>query len=149
MKPHGALYNHDLVDPEQAAAVVDAVAAYDPSLPIVGLPDGAVLRQAAEPRDLRRSPRRSPTVPTPPDGRLVPRRERGSLVTDPAVAAPRAVRIVTDGVVEDVHGDLIALSARTLCVHGDTPGAAGILRAVRRGLEDVGVAVAPFVPSVG
>lgn len=47
VKPHGALYNRIVHDEAQAGAVVAAVQAYDPSLPVLGLPGSAWLRLAA------------------------------------------------------------------------------------------------------
>ncbi|GIG35972.1 LamB/YcsF family protein [Cellulomonas pakistanensis] len=142
VKPHGALYNRVVHDEEQAAAVVAGVVGVDPSLTVVGLPGSAVLRHAREAG--------LPTVTEAfvdrgylADGTLVPRGRAGALVTDPAEAAERAVRLATDGVVVAVDGTLVPVEAASLCVHSDTPGAVPVARAVRAALEGAGVELRP------
>ena len=78
------------------------------------------------------------------DGSLVPRGQPGALVTDPGAVAARAVAIVTEGIVETVEGHRLELVARSVCVHGDTPGAVALATAVRDALERAGVTLAPF-----
>ena len=131
VKPHGALYNAVVAHESQARAVVGAVAAYDRTLPVLGLPGSALLR-AAEEVGLRTVAEGFPDRAYTSAGTLVPRREPGALVDDPAEVAARAVRMARDGVVESV------------CVHGDTPGAVAIARAVRSALADAGLGPASF-----
>ncbi len=130
LKPHGALYHAVTRHEGQARAVVEAVVAYG-GLPVLGLP-GSLLLALAEEADL-------PTVGEGfadrgylPDGSLVPRSEPGAVLTDPAAAADQAVRLAQAG------------DVRSLCVHGDSPGAPAIAAAVRAALSDAGVTVAPF-----
>jgi UPF0271 protein len=66
------------------------------------------------------------------------------VITDPAAVAGRAVSLAIDGVVRTVDGAPVAVGARSICVHGDTPGATAITRAVRTALRDAGVCIAPF-----
>ena len=143
VKPHGALYNRVADDGVQAAALVAAVAAFDSSLPVLGLAASAVedaCAAAGVPFVVETFADRGVT----PDGRLVPRGCPGAVLTDPAVVVPRAVRMVVDGVVAAVDGTEVALAPQSLCVHGDTPGAAALARAVRAGLRDAGVDVRAF-----
>ena len=79
-----------------------------------------------------------------PDGRLVPRSEPGALITDVESAVAQAVRIAVDGEVVAVDGEVISLHARSLCVHGDTPGAVALAAAAREALEAAGVGVYSF-----
>ena len=143
VKPHGALYTATVRDEEQAAAVVAAVAAYDPSLPLLGLPGSALLRLAAE-AGLRAVPEAFADRGYAADGTLVPRGEPGALVTDPDDVAARVVRMVRDGVVGSVDGAEVAVAAESVCLHGDTPGAVGLARRVRAALAAAEVTVAPF-----
>jgi len=76
-----------------------------------------------------------------PDGRLAPRSLPGALVVDPEQAARQAVRMACEGRVTALDGTDLAVSVQTICVHGDTPGAAELARAVRLALEESGVAV--------
>ena len=51
----------------------------------------------------------------------------------------QAVSLAVDGRVTGPSGDEIRVRADTLCIHGDTPGAAEAARAVRSALEAAGV----------
>ena len=79
-----------------------------------------------------------------PDGTLVPRREAGAVLHDPAVIAERAVRMVTEGLVTAEDGTDVGVRAESICVHGDSPGAPHILAAVWEELRAAGVDLQPF-----
>jgi UPF0271 protein len=144
VKPHGALYNAVVHHQAQAEAVVRAVAAYDPRLPVLGLP-GSVLLAAAAERGLQAVREAFADRGYTPEGTLVPRRQPGAIVHDPATVAARVVRMVCTGEVEAVDGSVVALDVDSVCVHGDSPGAVGIARAVREALDAAGVSVRSFV----
>ena len=144
VKPHGALYNRIVHDETQAAAVVDAVRGYDPSLPVLGLPGSAWLRLAAE-AGLTTVGEAFADRGYTADATLVPRSQPGALVTDVDEVAARVVRLATDGVVEAVDGTEVSVRARSVCVHGDSPGAVAMAAAVRGALQAAGVAISPFV----
>ncbi|WP_030454620.1 LamB/YcsF family protein [Herbidospora cretacea] len=138
VKPHGALYNRVIWDHVQARAVADAVADHG-GLPVLTLPGSAVHGMGV------------PTVAEcfadrayTPEGTLVSRREPGSVLHDPDEVAARAVLMARDGVVTAVDGSRVRVEARSICVHGDTPGAVRIARAVRDALAGAGVAVEAF-----
>ncbi|WP_340294573.1 5-oxoprolinase subunit PxpA, partial [Aquipuribacter hungaricus] len=141
VKPHGALYNAVVHHEEQAAAVVRAVAAVDASLPLVGLPGSAVLRLAGQ-AGLATVTEAFADRAYTAQGTLVSRRLPGAVLTDVATVVARCVAMATGRPVADVDGAPLQVSARSLCVHGDTPGAVGTARAVRAGLEAAGVRVA-------
>ena len=143
VKPHGALYNAAVTHEGQAGAVVDAVLAFDRRLPVLGLPGSALLR-AVEAAGMRPVAEGFADRGYRPDGSLVPRREPGALIEDPAVVAGRAVRMATTGVVDAVDGTSLLMPVESVCVHGDTPGAVALARAVRAGLAEVGVPVHAF-----
>jgi 5-oxoprolinase (ATP-hydrolysing) subunit A len=143
VKPHGALYNRAARDPEQAAAIAAAVVSYDPGLPLLTLPGSATETAAAEVR-LRAVTEAFADRGYADDGSLVPRSRPGAVLTDPAVVAARAVAMVADGVVETISGHRVELTPRSVCVHGDTPGAVELATAVRAALELAGVTLAPF-----
>jgi UPF0271 protein len=131
LKPHGALYN-TVVDHEgQARALVDAVLAYDPDLPVLGLPGSAFLSIAAE-RGLRTVTEYFIDRNYTADGRLVDRRQPDALIHDPQVAAQRAVEAARS------H------RADSFCTHGDSPGAVQMATVVRAALTDADVTIAPF-----
>ncbi|HTJ34508.1 MAG TPA: 5-oxoprolinase subunit PxpA [Dactylosporangium sp.] len=113
-------------------------------LPVLCQP-GSVLARLAVERGLRVVAEGFVDRAYLPDGRLVPRSSRGALVTDVGQVVVRAVRMALEGVVQAVDGTLIPMPVESLCVHGDTPGAVDMARAVRDGLLVAGVAVEPFV----
>lgn len=78
------------------------------------------------------------------DGHLVPRQQPGALIHDPDVAAARAVRMVRDQGLPLQDGNLLATPIDTLCVHGDSPGAVQMARAVRAALLQAGIRVRPL-----
>jgi UPF0271 protein len=143
VKPHGALYNAIVHHQEQAAAVVAAVAAYDRTLPVLGLPGSVFLRQAAE-AGLTTVAEAFADRAYTPEGTLVSRRLDGAVLHDPAEIARRCVAMATGEPIRDVEGGELTLQAESICVHGDTPGAVEIARRVRAALTDAGVPVAPF-----
>ncbi|GGK70429.1 LamB/YcsF family protein [Ornithinimicrobium pekingense] len=143
VKPHGGLYNAIVTHEEQAAAVVGAVADYDPSVVLMGLPGSAVLR-LAEQAGLRTAHEAFADRAYTPEGHLVPRSQPGAVLHDPAEIARRCLAMATGEPVPDVNGDPLLLRPHSICVHGDTPGALAIARAVRRLLEESGVRLAPF-----
>jgi len=145
VKPHGALYHDAAQHADYADAVVAAVVEYDPSMAILGLP-GSALLQAADRAGLQPVAEAFADRAYLPDGRLVPRREPDSVLTDPAAIAERSVRLVTDGTVQAIDGSTVTVGAESLCVHGDTPGAVAIARAIRGAFDAAGIDVAGFCP---
>ena len=143
VKPHGALYNAVVHHEEQAAAVVAAVRDYSTDLPVLGLPGSAFLR-AAEKAGLRAVPEFFVDRAYTREGTLVSRREAGAVLHDPDDVSARVLRLVTDGVVTAIDGSDVAVRAESACVHGDSPEAVDMARAVRSGLEKAGVVLEPF-----
>jgi UPF0271 protein len=144
VKPHGALYHAAAKEPAQAGAVVDAVAAYDPGLPVLTLP-GSRLMAAATGRGLRAVPEAFLDRAYTADGGLVPRGEPGAVIHDAAEVTARAVRMAADGTVVAADGSVVRVAAESFCLHGDTPAAVDVGRRVRAALEEAGITVAPFV----
>ncbi len=146
VKPHGALYHVTAQRRDYAAAVVAAVIDYDPSMAILGLP-GSELLAAADDAGLESVGEAFADRAYLPDGGLVPRSEPGSVLTDPDEIGRRVVRIATEGMVTAVDGSVVRVRASSMCVHGDTPGAVDIARAVRAAFETAGIEVRSFIPS--
>jgi 5-oxoprolinase (ATP-hydrolysing) subunit A len=143
VKPHGALYNRAARDSEQAAAIAQAIRAYDPELPLLTLPGSAAAIEASA-LGLRVVAEAFADRAYHDDGTLVGRGQPGAVLTDPAAVAARVVTLVTGGTIASVTGQPIRLLARSVCVHSDTPGAAALARAVRVALEEAGVKLMPF-----
>ena len=143
VKPHGALYDAAVAHEGQAQAVVDAVLAFDRRLPVLGLPGSALLR-SAEAAGMRPVAEGFADRGYTAEGGLVPRREPGALVHDPAEVAKRAVRMAVEGTAVAVDGSTVPATVASICVHGDTPGAVELAGAVRKALVDAGVALQAF-----
>jgi UPF0271 protein len=143
VKAHGALYNRAAKDAAAAKAIAEAVRIADPSLVLLCLAGSAmvdVTRAAGVTVAEEAFADRAYVA----DGSLVSRSLPGSVLTDPSVVAARAVRMVTTGEVEAHGGGTVRLRADSLCVHGDTPGALDLVRAVRRALTAEGLTLASF-----
>lgn len=143
VKPHGALYNRVVHDDEQARAVVDGVLLADATLPVLGLPGSRLLELAGKaglPAVTEAFADRAYTD----GGTLVPRGVEGAVVTDPDTVVERSLGLARDGAVTSHSGARIEVRARSLCLHGDTPGAVELARRVRERLTASGVRVAAF-----
>jgi UPF0271 protein len=143
VKPHGALYNLAAREIEVATAIAAAVRSVDPSLYLVGLCGSAMVAAAGE-AGLKFAAEAFADRAYRKDGRLVSRREHGAVLDDPGVVAERVVRMVRDGEVATVDGTGISIAPKTICVHGDTPGAVALLRAIRGRLEKEKIEVKSF-----
>ncbi|MEU3979814.1 5-oxoprolinase subunit PxpA [Streptomyces sp. NPDC026672] len=143
VKPHGALYNRVVRDEEQAAAVVDGVLLADAALPVLGLP-GSRLLALAEKAGLPAVTEAFADRAYTDAGTLVPRDRDGAVVTDPDTVVTRSLDLARSGAVTAHSGARIAVRARSLCLHGDTPGAVDLARRVRERLVTSGVRVEAF-----
>ena len=141
VKAHGALYNMACRDRALADAIAKAVAAFDRSLILFGLPNSELLR-AGTAAGLSIAAEVFADRAYEPDGSLTSRTKPGSVIHDTSKVVERAIKMVRDKQVIAVDGSTISLKADTICLHGDTPGAADHAKAVRRGLEAAGISVA-------
>lgn len=140
VKPHGALYNTAAQDPALAAAICEAVRQVDPGLVIVclaGSPMAGVVRSLG----MRCAEEAFADRGYTPDGTLVPRGRPGALVDDPGAVAKRVAAMARERRVISVAGTPVAVAADTICLHGDTPGAAALAAAIRERLTRDGIEV--------
>jgi 5-oxoprolinase (ATP-hydrolysing) subunit A len=145
VKPHGALYNMSVRRKDMADAIARAVASFDETLILMGLPGSELLAAGSRLR-LRVAAEGFADRSYEPDGSLTSRHVAGAVVTDPATAADRAVRMIKDKKVIARDGSSFSCAIDTICVHGDTPGAVDIAASVRRALEQAGVTVRSLKP---
>ncbi len=143
VKPHGALYHQASEFPDVARSIAEAVRRFDAALVLVGAP-GSLLLEAGREAGLPVAGEGFADRRYRPDGTLVSRREPGALLTDPEEAAEQAVHLARDGWVEAEDGSRVSVKPDTICLHGDTPGAASIARRVRERLAAESIAVAAF-----
>jgi UPF0271 protein len=142
LKPHGALYNTAVDDPVQARAII-AAAQLTGGLPVLGLPGSALAVAAAE-AGVEFVAEAFADRGYAPGGTLVPRREPGAVHATTEAVVAQAIAIAIAGEVIAVDGSPVPVEARSLCIHGDTPGAVELARAVRAALVEAGVTIAPF-----
>jgi UPF0271 protein len=140
VKPHGALFNMAVRDRELADAIARATAAVDRSLILFGLP-GSELISAGRRAGLRTAAEVFADRAYEPDGTLVSRRQPGAVIHDPDAVVARVVRMAMERSVIAVDGSTVAFDLDTICVHGDTPGAAVLAARIREALERSGVDV--------
>lgn len=140
VKPHGALYVRAARDADAAAAIAEAVVAFDPALVLV-VPAGA----AAERLEARTGVRaaREAYVDLEVDRDAIPLVEPRPRRRDPLEVARRAVDAAQGRIVAR-DGAVIETRVDTICVHGDAPGAVDNVRAIRDALEAAAVAVRPL-----
>ncbi|MCP2371071.1 UPF0271 protein [Agromyces terreus] len=143
VKAHGALYHRLAADASAAHAFAEAVFAYDPAMSVLG-PPASELERAADAAGLRFAREAFADRGYLADGTLVPRGQPGAIVDDPAAAADRAIELAETGGITADDGSRVELRPDSLCLHGDTPGAAAMARAVRAALERAGVEIRSF-----
>ncbi len=140
VKPHGALFNMAVRDAELAGAIARAAAAVDRSLILFGLP-GSELIRAGERAGLRTASEVFADRAYEADGTLVSRRRPGAVIHDAEAVVARVVRMAVERAVTAVDGTRVRLELDTICVHGDTPGAADLAARIRHALDGAGVQV--------
>ncbi len=140
VKPHGALYNDAVHDAELADVIARVTSEAPGDAAMVGMA-GTEMEAAAERHGLRFTAEAFIDRAYEPNGTLVSRSEPGAVHSELAVVTNQAVSLALDNKVTARNGDTVSVSADTLCVHGDTPAAATIARAVRDVLENRGVEV--------
>lgn len=145
VKAHGALYNRAAKDPALARSFAEAVRAFRAGLLVVGLAGSAQL-EAARAAGLPAAGEAFADRRYLPDGSLMPRSQPGAVLHNPAEAAAQALQIARERSVTAAGGARVALEAQTLCLHGDTPGAVEIARAVRSALEAAGIEITAPAP---
>jgi 5-oxoprolinase (ATP-hydrolysing) subunit A len=143
VKPHGALYNTIARDARQAGAVIAAIKSIDPSLVLMALA-GAPVVDWARAAGLRVVCEAFADRAYNPDGSLVSRAEAGAVLHDPDLIARRMTKLATGGSIRAIEGSEIAVEAQSICVHGDTPAAVGIARALRDALLREGLSLRAF-----
>lgn len=148
VKAHGALYNTMAHDRRQADDVISAMLAIDPKLVLLGLA-GSPLLQWAQARGLRVVAEAFADRAYTDEGTLVSRREPGAVLHDPEQVAARMLRLVETQEIESITGRRVRLHADSICVHGDSPGAVALARAVRERLQSGGVSLRSFVETLG
>lgn len=143
VKAHGALYNMAEKDPAVALAIAEAIKAVDPGLFMLCLANSA-MTAAAEQAGIPYVEEAFADRAYNGDGTLVSRKLPGAVLHDPEIIAERVLRMVRNNTVVAADGREIPIRARTVCVHGDTPGAVAMIQAIRRRLALESIQVEAF-----
>ena len=147
VKAHGALYNQGERDAAIARNIIFGVQAATGGHDVmIVAPPGSAMLQEASAMGMKVAREGFVDRRYEGDGTLQSRSVAGSVITNPADAVRQALSFVRDGGVTTVDGRFLKLAVDTLCVHGDTPSATDIARAVRDALGKAKVKVAPFKP---
>lgn len=143
VKPHGALYHVCNRRRDTARAFAESVARRHSSLALVGMA-GSILLEEGERAGLRTVAEAFADRSYLEDGTLAPRGTAGAVHDSPKQAAAQALEIVRERSVTTASGVRLPIDSRTICLHGDTPGAVDIARAVRTALESAGIEIRSF-----
>src|SRR5262245_28030907 len=143
VKAHGALYNMAVRNSSLADAIARATAAVNRTLILLGLP-GSELIAAGRRAGLRTASEGFADRAYQRDGTLVPRSEAGAVIDDVDTVVRRAVMMATEHTVIAIDGSRVTIDIETICVHGDTPGAAALASRIRHALAEAGIDVRPM-----
>jgi UPF0271 protein len=143
VKAHGALYNMAVRNRSLADAIARATAAVDRSLILLGLP-GSELIDAGHRAGLRTASEGFADRAYQRDGTLVPRTQAGAVIDDAETVVARAVMMAKEHAVIAIDGSRVTIEVETICVHGDTPGAAALAARIRHALANADIEVRPL-----
>ena len=143
VKPHGALYNMASRDQKYAEPIVRAVVDTNPRLILFGL-SGSELIKAGKAAGLSVASEVFADRVYEATGLLTPRSVEGSVIENSQQVVDRAITMIRDGEVKARGGERVKLDVDTICIHGDTLGAANLVTCVRAGLESAGIQVEPM-----
>ncbi len=143
VKAHGALYNRGAGDELVAGAIASAARDVDEGLILVGQP-GSAFEKVCHAEGMPFAAEGFADRAYSRDGSLVPRSVPGAVIVDPAEAAGRAVKMVREGRVPAIEGGFVSIIPDTICLHGDTPGAVHMAKAVRNAIEEDGINILPM-----
>jgi 5-oxoprolinase (ATP-hydrolysing) subunit A len=143
VKPHGALYNRMARDENVARVVLQATREFNASLPVLLLANSVAENVG---RELGLTIKHEGFIDRAylPNGHLQARPEPGSVIHDVAQAAERALQLVQTKSITAIDGSSVMIQADSLCIHGDSPNAVAMAKAVRERLEQAGIGVSSF-----
>jgi UPF0271 protein len=140
VKPHGALYNMAAADKSIALPIAKAISDIDPALKLVGPPESA-LQQAAAAYNLPYLREGFIDRAYLSNGQLADRNRPGAVHTDIEKIMEQAFNIILHQQVKCIDGNTLHLQTDTLCLHGDTPGAAYLAQKLWETLKMSGIDV--------
>jgi UPF0271 protein len=143
MSFHGALGNMAAADLALAQPLLRAVAEFDPQL-IVSVSTDTAIERAADLVGLRVATSFLADRAYDDAGALVSRRLPGAVIHDPQEVLQRVMQVLQDRCITSIGGKKLPMKVLSILLHGDTPGAVELARAVRRAIESAGGRVVPL-----
>jgi UPF0271 protein len=140
VKCHGALYNMAATDEALAAAMARAVKDLGGDVILYAL-SNSLMMSVGKREGVRVAGEVFADRGYADDGTLSPRGKPGAMIEDAAVATERALAMIEKGYVTSVSGKAVPVSADTLCLHGDQPGAVTFAKAIRKAFSERGIGV--------
>jgi UPF0271 protein len=137
VKPHGAMYNDMMANPEQLRAVIQAVAAYDRQLPLMLMAtrDNSAAQALGDEYGVSLWFEAFADRAYDSAGRLVSRQIPGAVHHDPEKIIEQALIIARGDNLVASDGSALYLQANTLCVHGDNSSSVAAVRRIREALN--------------
>lgn len=142
VKCHGILEMMTTQRPELAEAIAAAIKDIDPNLLYMTIA-GTRLYQTCKAAGLRVAGEAYGDRAYNEDGTLVSRKLPNSVLTDPDTVVKRITQFIETGTMPTYEGGAVKIDAQSICMHGDTPGAAELVKALREKLDNQGIAVVP------
>ena len=143
VKAHGSLGNRATEDAAAADAIARATKSVDPNLAILAIA-GTEIERAAERCNMRAVREIFADRAYTRAGNLVPRSEPGAVIHDAKAASERIIAMLQAGAIIATDGTKIPVGIDSICVHGDTPGAVAMAKAVRQALVGAGYSLRAF-----
>lgn len=143
VKVHGALYNVAAKDIAVGIAIAEAIKAVDPEMYMLCLGNSRMV-EAAKQVGVRYVEEAFADRAYTAQGTLAPRKQEGAVIHDLEKVSERVLEMVRDKQTASIDGKPVPISAQTVCVHGDTPGAVEMIRSIRSKLEEAGVSLQAF-----
>ncbi|RNF39689.1 LamB/YcsF family protein [Planococcus salinus] len=138
VKPHGALFNMAVSSDSLSEAIAEAVYQVNPELILFGL-SGSRMIEAGRKIGLRTANEVFSDRTYQKDGALTPRTEPQALITDPEEAIGRVIRMVKDQKITTLQNTELAITADTLCIHGDGVTALEFAQNIHQSLQNAGI----------
>ncbi|MCC0636889.1 MULTISPECIES: LamB/YcsF family protein [unclassified Clostridioides] len=143
VKPHGALYNMAAKDKNLAMAICEAIYEVNKDITLLGLYNSEMINSAKE-VGLKFANEVFADRAYDSNGFLVPRNVEGAVIHDTKTAIDRVVKMVKEGTVETITGEIIHIKADSICVHGDNPKAIEFVKEIRKRFELESIEVCPL-----
>ncbi len=143
VKAHGALYNMAAKNKDLAIAIAQAIYEVDKDIILLGLANSEMINAGKE-VGIKIASEVFADRAYNPDGTLVSRKLKGSVIHDTDLAIKRVVRMVKEGKVESINGEDIDIKVDSICVHGDNPKALEFVDKIKQTLIDENIEIVPI-----